>query len=94
MKDFTNIDVSIMSDSDKESEEDNAAFIGDEELLSLRVLQESYRPYPPEYMVIAGERSINAIASTDFEYSDKESCSKWITMLAEEFQVADSQEWL
>jgi hypothetical protein len=40
-KDFTNIDVSIISDidegdSDKESEEDNAIFIGDRELDSQR----------------------------------------------------------
>jgi hypothetical protein len=52
-KDFTNIDVSIISytgesDSDKESEEDDAIFIGDGELDSQRVCQESCHSNPPK----------------------------------------------
>jgi hypothetical protein len=43
-KNFTNIDVLMISDSDKESKKDNSTFIGDRELVCQRVRQESCHP--------------------------------------------------
>jgi hypothetical protein len=63
-KDFTNNDVSIISDidesdSDKESEEDNAIFIGDGELECQREYVKNLAiSHPPESRVIAGENEV------------------------------------